>query len=48
VIDIWAGVKIGRRFDFQVTYKNLLDSRIYEAEPLPGSLQASLRWYFLN
>jgi len=48
VIDIWAGVKIGRRFDFQVTYKNLLDSRIYDAEPLPGSLQASLRWYFLN
>ncbi len=48
IMDAWAGVRIGQRFDFQLTYKNLLDSGIYGFDPLPGSLQAALRWYFLN
>ncbi len=48
IMDVWAGVRISRRFEFQATYKNLFDSGIYGAEPLPGSIQAALRWYFLN
>ncbi|MCB5246874.1 MAG: hypothetical protein LHW57_02460 [Candidatus Cloacimonetes bacterium] len=48
IMDIWAGVRIGTRFEFQISYKNLLDSGIYGVDPLPGSLQAALRWYFLN
>lgn len=48
IMDVWAGVRISRRFEFQVTYKNLFDAGIYGAEPLPGSIQAALRWYFLN
>ncbi|MDD3144020.1 MAG: hypothetical protein PHG32_07470, partial [Candidatus Cloacimonetes bacterium] len=48
IIDLWAGVRIGTRFEFQITYKNLLNSGIYGADALPGSLQAALRWYFLN
>jgi hypothetical protein len=48
IADIWAGVRISNRFEFQVTYKNLTDSTIYGVYPLPASIHASLRWFFLN
>lgn len=48
IMDTWIGVQISKRFEFQISYKNLFDSGIYGANPLPGSLQASLRWFFLN
>ena len=48
IADVWAGVRITERFEFQATYKNVTDSSIYGVYPLPPSLHASLRWYFLN
>lgn len=48
IADVWAGVRITERFELTVTYKNLADSAIYGVYPLPPSLHASLRWFFLN
>lgn len=48
IIDLWAGIQIGNRFEFQVSYKNLMDTSIYGVYPVPSSLHASLRWFFLN
>ncbi|MBW6514343.1 MAG: hypothetical protein K0B87_06265 [Candidatus Syntrophosphaera sp.] len=48
IADIWAGVLITNRFELTVFYKNLADTSIYGVYPLPATLQASLRWFFLN
>lgn len=46
--DLWAGVRIGNRFEFQVNYQNITDSSIYAVYPVPASLHATLRWFYLN
>ncbi len=48
IADAWAGVRISDRFEFLVSYKNITDSTIYGAYPLPASVHASLRWFYLN
>lgn len=48
IVDLWAGVQISNRFEFQVTYKNLMDTSIYGVYPVPPSIYASVRWFFLN
>jgi len=48
IIDLWAGVQISNRFEFQVSYKNLMDTSIYGVYPVPPSIYASVRWFFLN
>jgi hypothetical protein len=48
LIDVWAGVKITRQFDFAVSFKNLFSAALYAVNPIPMSVHASLKWYFLN
>lgn len=48
IADAWAGVRVSDRFEFLVSYKNITDSTIYGVYPLPASLHASLRWFYLN
>lgn len=48
IIDLWAGIKIGSLFDFTLTGKNILSSSIYGVFPIPTSLHAGIRWYFIN
>lgn len=48
IADFWAGVQIGKRFEFQLIYKNPSNDTYYVNPPIPGTLQGSLRWYFLN
>lgn len=48
IADIWAGVKITNRFELTVSWKNVADTLIYGIYPLPSSLHASLRWFYLN
>ncbi len=48
IADFWVGVQIGRRFEFQLSYKNAFNGSFYRIPPIPATLQGSLRWYFLN
>ena len=48
ILDIWAGVQISKLFELSVSFKNVLDSDIYGVYPIPQSLHASLRWFYLN
>lgn len=48
IADFWAGVQIGKRFEFQLSYKNAFNGSFYFIPPIPATLQGSLRWYFLN
>ncbi len=46
--DLWLAVQISPKFEFKVAWKNVADSSIYGVYPLPSSLHASLRWFFVN
>lgn len=46
--DVWAGVQISNRFELMVSLKNISDGNLYGVYPLPLSLHASLRWFYLN
>lgn len=48
MLDAWVGVRISKLFDFTVTVKNLLSTSIYGLYPIPQSLHANLRWFFIN
>jgi hypothetical protein len=48
VVDLIAGVQISKRFELNVSYKNIGNSSLFGIYPVPASLQASLRWFYLN
>lgn len=48
ILDLWAGVRITRLFEFNVSLKNALDSNVFGMYPMPQSLHAGLRWFYLN
>ena len=47
-LDAWLGVKIGPLFDFRVSAQNLLNTSIFGVYPIPFSMHARIRWYFIN
>lgn len=48
VLDVFAGVRISKLFDFNVSVKNLLSTSIYGLYPIPLSIHANVRWFFIN
>jgi len=48
LVDAWAGVRISKLFDFGVSAKNILSTSIYGLYPVPLSIHANLRWFFVN
>lgn len=48
MLDAWAGVRISKLFDFNVTAKNILSTSLYGLYPIPLSFHANLRWFFIN
>ena len=48
IADAWAGVRITNRFELTVTAKNVSDGNLYGIYPIPRSIHASLRWFYLN
>ncbi len=48
IMDIWLNLDISRNFELQLEAKNLLDTNYHGVMPLPMSIHAGLRWYFLN
>ena len=48
IMDMWAGVQISKLFELTLSFKNVLDSDIYGIYPIPRSVHASLRWFYLN
>lgn len=46
--DVWAGVQVSNRFELMVSLKNISDGSLYGVYPLPISLHATLRWFYLN
>lgn len=48
VIDLFLNVDISRNFELHVEAKNLLSASYHGLIPMPFSLHAGLRWYFLN
>ena len=42
------GVQISKLFDLEVSILNIGDNYIFGVQPVPVSLHAGLRWYFLN
>ncbi len=48
VLDAWGGLRISKLFDFNVTVKNILSTSIYGLYPIPLSIHANLRWFFIN
>ncbi|MDZ4182075.1 MAG: hypothetical protein U1B83_04295, partial [Candidatus Cloacimonadaceae bacterium] len=47
-LDLWAGVRITNLFELSVAFKNVGDASIYGVYPIPASLHASIRWFYLN
>nr|MDK2851686.1 hypothetical protein [Candidatus Cloacimonadota bacterium] len=48
ILDAWAAVRISKLFDFSVTAKNIMSTSIYGLYPIPMSVHANLRWFFIN
>ncbi len=48
ILDIWGGFRITDMFEFSVSFKNVLDGTIYGIYPIPQSVHASVRWFYLN
>jgi len=48
IYDLWAGVQVSNRFELLVSYKNIGNADLWGVYPIPPSLHASLRWYYLN
>jgi hypothetical protein len=48
MLDAWAGVRISKLFDFNVTAKNILSTSLHGLYPIPLSFHANLRWFFIN
>lgn len=48
MLDLFAGLRISKLFDFNVSVKNLLSTSIYGLYPIPLSIHANLRWFFIN
>lgn len=48
MLDARATVRISKLFDFSVSAKNLLSTSLYGLNPIPLSLHAGVRWYFIN
>lgn len=48
IVDAWGAVRISKLFDFNVQFKNLLTTSLYGLYPIPLSIHAGLRWYFIN
>jgi len=46
--DARVGVRISKLFEISIAYRNITDSSIFGAYPVPASLHASLRWFYLN
>ncbi len=48
MMDAFAGLRISKLFDFSVSVKNLLSTSIYGLYPIPLSIHANIRWFFIN
>jgi len=48
IVDLWAGCRISHLFEFVVSYRNIGDGALYGVYPIPQSLHANIRWFFLN
>lgn len=48
LMDAWAAVRVSTLFDFNVSFRNLLSTSLYGLYPIPLSIHAGLRWYFIN
>lgn len=48
IMDVFAGLRISKLFDFNVSVKNLLSTSIYGLYPIPLSIHANVRWFFIN
>ncbi|MDP2173709.1 MAG: hypothetical protein Q8J62_08025 [Candidatus Cloacimonadaceae bacterium] len=47
-VDLWAGVRITNLFEISFALKNIGDADIYGVYPIPASMHASIRWFYLN
>ncbi|MCK9584623.1 MAG: hypothetical protein M0R69_06930 [Candidatus Cloacimonetes bacterium] len=47
-MDVFAGLRISKLFDLNVSVKNLLSTSIYGLYPIPLSIHANVRWFFIN
>lgn len=47
-LDLWAGVRITNLFELSVAFKNISDASMFGVYPIPASLHASIRWFYLN
>ncbi len=48
IMDLWLNLDISRNFEIMVEAKNLQSTSFHGLVPLPFSVHAGLRWYFLN
>jgi hypothetical protein len=48
ILDLWGGFRITDMFELSVSFKNVLDGTIYGIYPIPQSVHASVRWFYLN
>ncbi len=48
ILDAKLAVRISKLFDFQVSARNILSTSLYGLYPIPLSIHAGLRWYFIN
>lgn len=48
ILDAFASVRISKMFDFTISARNLLSTSLFGLYPVPLSLHAGLRWYFIN
>lgn len=48
LMDAWAAVRVSKLFDFNVSFRNMLSTSLYGLYPIPFSIHAGLRWFFIN
>ncbi|MDD2331162.1 MAG: hypothetical protein PHI68_00775 [Candidatus Cloacimonetes bacterium] len=48
IVDMWLGFRITNLFELTFSFRNLGDGAIYGVYPIPQSMHATLRWFFMN
>ncbi len=48
VFDAYLGIRISKLFEINAAFRNITDSAIFGVQPIPTSVHASIRWFYLN
>ncbi len=48
VFDAYLGIRISKLFEINAAFRNITDSAIFGVQPIPPSVHASIRWFYLN